>query len=297
MDRHARRCSLEEIVGKGGARALGRSVSGSFFFELEALFLAERSGPGGIGAEVVRSMLSRLGDLGEDAGEKFEDVEGFALGVVGEGVVVRSLALIEEGVRTRGPVGFAPRRRTAQEVSADALDSGSIGGPDGGGGIDGESAIAKRGEKHDTLVSEKSFSLEQAEDFVSPGFLGGLEVDAGYGSPQAVWVPDPSGGKAMDVGMWIDEASETLRHGDDSGASLLVVDGFCHQLLEGLIGETGQVGEEFWVSQEITPEHLGQSEGDEGMADVFEDLVFLERRQRRGPVCCRKKDRSLVVCS
>jgi len=88
-----------------------------------------------------------------------------------------------------------------QEVTADALDSGCIGGPNGGGGIDGESAMAKRGEKLDTLVSEKTFLLEQAENFVSPKFLGGLEVDVGYGSPLAVRVPDPSGSKAMDVGM------------------------------------------------------------------------------------------------
>lgn len=64
----------------------------------------------------------------------------------------------------------------------------------------------------------------------------------------------------MDVGMWIDEASETLRHGDDSGASLLVDDDFSHQLLKGLIGETGEVGEKLSVSQEVSPEHLGESE-------------------------------------
>jgi hypothetical protein len=53
----------------------------------------------------VRSLLSRLGDLSEDAGEEVEDVEGLALGIAGEGgVVVRSLALIEEGLRARGPV-------------------------------------------------------------------------------------------------------------------------------------------------------------------------------------------------
>jgi len=38
-------------------------------------------------------MLSRLWNLGEDSGEKLEDVEGFVLRVAGEGVVVRSLSL------------------------------------------------------------------------------------------------------------------------------------------------------------------------------------------------------------
>jgi hypothetical protein len=103
--------------------------------------------------------------------------------------------------------------------------------------------MAERGEKLDTLVGEKAFLLEQAEDFVSPVFFGDLEVDVGDGSPLAVRAEDPSGGKAMDVGMWIDEVFETLRHGDDSGASLLVVDDVSHQLLKGLIGETGEVGE------------------------------------------------------
>ena len=37
----------------------------------------------------MRSMLSRLGDLGKGAGEKLEDVEGFALGVIGERVVMK----------------------------------------------------------------------------------------------------------------------------------------------------------------------------------------------------------------
>ena len=66
----------------------------------------------------------------------------------------------------------------------------------------------------------------------------------------------------------IDEAPKGLRDGDHSGSSPLVVDSLCHQHLEGLIGETGEVGEKFSVSQEITPEHPGDSEGDEGMADV-----------------------------
>jgi hypothetical protein len=45
----------------------------------------------------------------------------------------------------------------------------------------------------------------------------------------------------VDVGVRVDEASETLRHGDHPGSSLWVVDGFSHQLLQGLIGETGEI--------------------------------------------------------
>jgi hypothetical protein len=45
---------------------------------------------------------------------------------------------------------------TAQEVTADTFDTGSIGGPNSGGGIDRESAVAERGEEIDTLVGEKA---------------------------------------------------------------------------------------------------------------------------------------------
>ena len=116
---------------------------------------------------------------------------------------------------------------------------------------------------------------------MSPEFFGSLEVEIGYVSPLAVRVPDPSGGEAVNVRVGIDEAPKGLRDGDHSGSSPLVVDSLCHQHLEGLIGETGEVGEKFSVSQEITPEHLGESEGDEGMADVFENLVF-EKRTKGG---------------
>jgi hypothetical protein len=53
-------------------------------------------------------METRLWDLGENTCEELEDVEGLSLGIGGEGVVVRGLALIEECFRTRGRVS-APR--------------------------------------------------------------------------------------------------------------------------------------------------------------------------------------------
>jgi hypothetical protein len=39
-------------------------------------------------------MYSRLGELGEDASDKLEDVEVVAVGVLGEGVVVRCFSLV-----------------------------------------------------------------------------------------------------------------------------------------------------------------------------------------------------------
>jgi hypothetical protein len=42
----------------------------------------------GVGAHVVDAVLARLGDLGEDSGQELEDIEGFALRMRSEGVVM-----------------------------------------------------------------------------------------------------------------------------------------------------------------------------------------------------------------
>jgi hypothetical protein len=70
------------LLGVGeGLLGFGQGGQGSHFFELQVLWFVKRPRSGGIGAEVVRSMFSRLGDLGEDAGEKLEDIESLTLGV------------------------------------------------------------------------------------------------------------------------------------------------------------------------------------------------------------------------
>ena len=63
--------------------------------------------------------------------------------------------------------------------------------------------------------------------------------------------------KAVDVGMWIQQSSKGLRHGDDAGPSVLVIDGFAHQLVDGFIGETSEIGEKLSVPHEKDPHHLG----------------------------------------
>jgi hypothetical protein len=73
-------------------------------------------------------MFTGLGDLGKDAGQKLEDIESLALRVAREGVVVRRLSLIEESLRARAPVDSLQGEGTAQEVTADTFDTGSIGG-------------------------------------------------------------------------------------------------------------------------------------------------------------------------
>ena len=52
-------------------------------------------------------MFARLGDLGEDASDKLEDIEGLSVGMVEQaqrGVVVRGLGLVEEAACAFSPM-------------------------------------------------------------------------------------------------------------------------------------------------------------------------------------------------
>ncbi len=55
-------------------------------------------------------MFARLGELGEDASDKLEDIEGLSVGMVERaqqaqrGVVVRGLGLVEEGACAFNPM-------------------------------------------------------------------------------------------------------------------------------------------------------------------------------------------------
>ena len=61
-------------------------------------------GFGGIGSEVMNVMFAGLGDLGQDASDELEDIEGLFVGMVEQGVIVRGFALMEEGARAWGPM-------------------------------------------------------------------------------------------------------------------------------------------------------------------------------------------------
>ena len=104
--------------------------------------------------------------------------------------------------------------------------------------------------------------------------FGGSGIDVRYGKPSSEEVPNSSGNKAVDMWVWIDETSKSLRHRDHSGPSVSVVDGFTHQLAERLIGQTSEIGKKLPMVHEVRPEHLGQSEGEECVADVCEKLVL-----------------------
>ena len=61
-------------------------------------------GFGGIGSKVMNVMFAGLGDLGQDASDELEDIEGLFVGMVEQGVIVRGFALMEEGARAWGPM-------------------------------------------------------------------------------------------------------------------------------------------------------------------------------------------------
>lgn len=108
---------------------------------------------------------------------------------------------------------------------------------------------------------------------MSEQLFGGSGIDVGNGKPPSVDVPDSSGSDAMDMRVWVDETSKGLGHDDDSGSSVLVIDGLRHQLVNGLIGEPSESGKKLPVAHEVRAKHLGQSEGEPFVSDVFEKLV------------------------
>ena len=58
----------------------------------------------GVGAHVVDAVLPRFGDLGEDSGQELEYIEGFALRMGEQRIVVGAFALVEQCLGTGRPM-------------------------------------------------------------------------------------------------------------------------------------------------------------------------------------------------
>lgn len=86
--------------------------------------------------------------------------------------------------------------------------------------------------------------------------LGGVGVDVGNGNPLSVGTPKASRDEAVRVGMRLQEGAKGLRDTNDAGSSVFVARGFAHKLLDGLIGETCEIGEQLAVSHEEGPQHF-----------------------------------------
>jgi hypothetical protein len=104
--------------------------------------------------------------------------------------------------------------------------------------------------------------------------LGGVGVDVGNGNPLSVGIPKASRDKAVSVGGRLQERAKGLRDTNDAGSSVFIARGFAHELLDGLIGESCEIGEQLAVSHEERPQHFGQGESPQAVADVFEQLIL-----------------------
>jgi len=85
---------------KLGLVCFGVALVGRFRFNLEVVLFSESTRPGGIETKVMNVMFSRLLDLGDDASDELEDIEGLPVGMVEQtqlGVVVRGFSLLEKG--------------------------------------------------------------------------------------------------------------------------------------------------------------------------------------------------------
>lgn len=91
-------------------------------------------------------MFARLWDLGEDASDELEDIEGLSVGMVEQaqlGIVVYGLALVEEGGCALGPMDARQREGTSQHVTAEPLETIGVLRPNGRRSVDRETAISK----------------------------------------------------------------------------------------------------------------------------------------------------------
>ena len=198
--------------------------------------IPESACPRRIGAEISHAVCSRLRDLGEDASDKLEDVESLSFRMCEQGVVVCVLfRLVEKRLGARCPVNALEAHGASKQIPTKPFEPWGVLWPDGGRGIDGKTAISKRAEQVDAFVTQKLLAFEQAKYFVSEQLLRGVGIDIGDRQPLAFFVPDAARGKTISMRVYVQDTSESLRHGDDTGAGVFVKNGVGHELLDGLV--------------------------------------------------------------
>ena len=116
---------------------------------------------------------------------------------------MRGLSLIEDSASPFCPVDPRQGEGASQEVACEPLEAIGVLRPDGGRVVHGKAATMERAQKLDSLVAQKVSSLQQEEGFVSEQLLGDGGIDVGNGKPSSLGVPDSSGCKAMDMGVWV----------------------------------------------------------------------------------------------
>jgi hypothetical protein len=84
-----------------------------------------------------------------------------------------------------------------------------------------------------------------------------------------VWIPKQVVGKGL--------------YGDDhAGPRLVVLDGLGHELVDGFVSGSGELGEELAPEQKVAAEHFGNGKAPNRMADVFQKLLLKKSGEGRG---------------
>ncbi len=78
---------------------------------------------------------------------------------------------------------------------------------------------------------------DSADDF---GFVAN-------GNPLSIGIPKASRDKAVCVGVRLSERAKGLRDTNDARSSVFVASGLAHELLDGLVGESCEIGEQLAV--------------------------------------------------
>jgi hypothetical protein len=129
-------------------------------------------------------------------------------------------------------------------------------------------------------------------DFVAEELLGGGGIDVGDGDPIASVIPDSSRSETMCMCMWTDRVAKRLWDGDDAGTSARVADGFTHQLLNGLVSESGEISQKFSVVHKVGTKHFWDRKCPKAMADIFEKLVLEKSGKCGGAFCIARRAES-----
>ncbi len=101
-----------------------------------------------------------------------------------------------------------------------------------------------------------------------------MGVDVGKRKPLSVAIEGAPRDDAMKVRIPFQVIGKRLDDSDHAWLSFLVVDGGLHELFDGFIGGTGELGEEFTAKQEVKSEHFWKGKGPQTMADIIQKLVF-----------------------
>ena len=78
----------------------------------------------------------------------------------------------------------------------------------------------------------------------------------------------------MSMGMYVQNAPKSLRHGDDPGTGFRVTGGFAQQLADGLISKANEITEQLASVHEKRSEHFWNGESPQAMSDVFQKLIL-----------------------